>query len=87
MADYRYRLALFRSWLRTVMVVAGGVVFFLAWDFVGIATGSFYRGQSPAYLGIGLSANLPLEEVVFLSFLCYLTLVIFAAAARIGKPR
>ena len=85
--DARWKLAAFRSPGRTAAAVAIGVVFFLAWDAVGIATGVFLKGDSPLYTGVDLAPELPLEELFFLMFLCYLALVVWAAALRILERR
>ncbi len=84
--DARFRLALWRTPLATVVAVAVGVVFFLVWDVVGIVTGVFFQGDSPLFIGISIAPELPLEEVFFLTFLCYLAVLFYAAALRIG-PR
>ncbi|GAA2522777.1 hypothetical protein GCM10009859_23200 [Kocuria salsicia] len=60
-----------RAWL----VLVTGVVFFLAWDLVGIANGLFWHGENSLTLGIFVAPELPLEEVFFLAFLCYQTMV------------
>jgi lycopene cyclase domain-containing protein len=80
--DARWRLAAWRAPLATAAAVAIGVVFFLAWDAVGIATEVFLKGDSPLFLGIDIAPDLPLEELFFLAFLCYLSLVVWAAAMR-----
>ena len=85
--DARFRLAAWRSPGRTAAAVAVGVVFFLAWDAVGIATGVFLKGDSPLFTGIDIAPELPLEEVFFLAFLCYLGLVVWAAALRVIERR
>ncbi|WIM73435.1 hypothetical protein QP028_04065 [Corynebacterium suedekumii] len=53
---------------------------FLAWDALGIITGSFYRGASGYMTGIELAPEMPLEEPIFLFFLTYLTLNLTSAA-------
>lgn len=86
--DHRHRLAMFGSYpLRTVLCVAVGVVFFLAWDVAGIATGVFFRGAGPYQTGILIGPELPLEEVFFLTLLGYVTLLAYLAVARAGKAR
>jgi lycopene cyclase domain-containing protein len=85
--DARWKLAAWKSPGRTVAAVAIGVAFFLAWDFVGIATGVFLKGDSPLYTGVDLAPELPLEELFFLIFLCYLALVVWAAALRMLDRR
>ena len=52
-----------------------GVLFFLAWDVVGIVNGLFWHGENSLTLGIFVAPELPLEEVFFLAFLCYQTMV------------
>jgi lycopene cyclase domain-containing protein len=80
--DARWRLAAWRAPWRTAAAVAAGVLFFLAWDAVGIANEVFLKGDSPLFLGIDVAPDLPLEELFFLSFLCYLTIVVWSAAMR-----
>ena len=85
--DARWKLAAWKSPGRTAAAVAIGVAFFLAWDAVGIATGVFLKGDSPLYTGVDLAPELPLEELFFLIFLCYLGLVVWAAALRMLDRR
>lgn len=80
--DARWRLAAFTAPLRTLVAVGIGVAFFLAWDAVGILTRAFVKGDSSLFVGVDLAPELPLEEPVFLAFLCYLGLVAYAAALR-----
>lgn len=85
--DMRLRLALTVAPGRTVAATAIGTAFFLAWDAAGIAAGVFVKGSSPLLLGIDLAPHLPLEEPVFLAFLCYLALVTWAGALRLVSRR
>lgn len=86
--DWRHRLALFGGApFRTAIIVAVGVVFFLAWDVVGIAEGVFFRGSGPWMTGIVLGPELPLEEAFFLLLLCYSTLISYLLAAKVHKAR
>lgn len=80
--DARWKLAAWKSPGRTAAAVAIGVAFFLVWDAVGIVTGVFLKGVSPLFTGVDLAPELPLEELFFLAFLCYLGLVVWAAALR-----
>lgn len=84
--DARFRLAFWSTPRRTAVAVALGTAFFLVWDAVGIATGVFVKGDSPLLLGVDLAPHLPLEEPVFLAFLCYLALLVFAAVRRRQEP-
>jgi len=81
--DARYRLALWARPLTTAIAVFVGTAFFVVWDLVGIAAGVFVQGDSPLYLGIELAPHLPLEEITFLLFLCYLAAVCAGAGSRL----
>ena len=84
--DARFRLVFWRDARRAAIVLGAGLLFFLAWDAAGIALGVFARGGSPFLTGVDLAPELPLEEVFFLLFLCYLTLVlIFGARAILDR--
>jgi len=85
--DARFRLAAWRARTRTLVAVAVGTVLFIAWDLIGIAAGVFVKGESPLYLGIDLAPHLPVEEPVFLAFLCYLSIVTWAGARRLLERR
>ncbi len=74
--DSRFALVFWRVTRRATVVVIVGMAFFLAWDAVGIASGVFARGRSRFMTGIELAPELPVEEPVFLAFLCYLTLIL-----------
>lgn len=85
--DRRYRLFLWRRPGAATATLVIGVAFFLAWDLCGIGLGIFLRGDSPYLTGILLAPELPLEELFFLTFLCYLTMVLLAGARRLGDGR
>lgn len=87
--DRRFRLALWApgSAVRTLIAVAIGTIVLIIVDIVAISQGVFVQGaphgQSPLYLGVDLGPELPIEELFFLAFLCYLALVITAGAQRV----
>ena len=81
--DRRFRLVFWRDARRAAVVLAIGLVFFLAWDAAGIAFGVFARGASPYLSGVDIAPELPLEEVFFLTFLCYLTLVLLSGTRAV----
>ncbi|MEV4900034.1 lycopene cyclase domain-containing protein [Citricoccus sp. NPDC055426] len=82
--DRRFRLVLWRRTPRDpgrrvragAVTVGLGIAFFLAWDLAAIASGHYAAGQSAGMTGIMLAPELPLEEIVFITFLSYLTLVL-----------
>jgi lycopene cyclase domain-containing protein len=85
--DSRFRLFFFADARRATIVLAAGVAGFLAWDVAGIALGLFSRGTTPYMTGLLLTPELPVEELVFLTFLAYLTMNLYAGAARLLAAR
>ena len=80
MLDRRFRLFFWRDVPRAAVTLLVGVVFFLVWDVVGIDLGIFFRGETSFMTGVLVATELPLEEVFFLTLLCYLTMNLLAAA-------
>ncbi len=86
--DRRFSLFFWRSARRAAIVLAAGVAFFLLWDLAGIGLGVFFRGQTPFLTGLVIAPELPVEEVLFLTLLCYLSMNLAAAAGALQpKPR
>lgn len=84
--DQRLRLFFWHDARRAAVVLAAGLVFFLAWDLAGIGLGIFFRGHNKT-IGIELAPELPLEEPVFLLFLCYLVMNLFQLFRRFIQSR
>lgn len=85
--DARFRLVLWRDAPRSLVVLGAGIGFFLLWDVVAIAQGFYHRGESEAMTGLVLAPELPVEELVFITFLCYITLVLRGLVAlALGSP-
>lgn len=82
--DARWRLALFSATPgRALAVLAAGLAFFLAWDLTGIAADVFWHGADDVSVGLFLAPELPVEEPVFLWFLCHQTLVYVEGLPRL----
>jgi len=81
MLDRRFQLFFWRSARRAAVVLVVGVVFFLVWDLAGIGLGIFFRGETSFMTGLQLAPELPLEELFFLTLLCYLTMNAYGFAA------
>ncbi|MET4058704.1 lycopene cyclase domain-containing protein [Arthrobacter sp. UYP6] len=81
--DHRFRLFFFADARRAALVTGIGLAFFLLWDLGGIGLDIFYRGETPIMLGVVLAPHLPVEEVFFLAFLCYLTMVLFGLVSLV----
>ena len=85
--DVRWRLAFRRAPVASAVAVGAGTLVLLAWDLAGIGFGVFFRGDSPWATGVLLAPELPLEEPVFLVFLCYLSLVAVLGVERMLERR
>lgn len=85
--DLRHRLFLGRSPARAAAVLLIGLAFFLLWDLAGIGLGIFFRADGPYATGIMLAPELPLEEPLFLLFLCQLTMVLVCGGERVLQRR
>lgn len=77
MIDKRWSLAWFRDATTTGVSVLIGVAVFILWDILGIWQGIFFSGHSPYMSGLYIGPEFPIEELVFLTFLCYFTLVLY----------
>jgi len=80
--DKRYKLAAFFNISRTLTTLATVVVVFIIWDILGIKLGIFFSGHSPYMSGVYLAPDFPIEEIFFLIFLCYFTLIMYRLAER-----
>lgn len=85
--DRRFHLVLWRAPRRSALALAIGIGFFLLWDLAAIASGHYRMGQSPAMTGVHLAPELPLEELVFVSFLAYTTLVLWGLLDLAARRR
>lgn len=85
--DRRFTLFFWRDARRASIVLVAGVVFFVLWDLFGIGLGIFYRGETAFMTGIVVAPELPLEELFFLAFLCYLTMVLITGADTLFRAR
>lgn len=83
LCDWRFTLAFFADARRAALLSAAVVALFLLWDALGIATGTFFRGDSPFMTGVELAPEMPLEEPMFLFFLTYLTLNVTSGARKV----
>lgn len=87
--DVRFGLVLWRDRRRSLLVLAVGIAVFLLWDVAAIWLGFYHRGDSAAMTGLMLAPELPVEELLFITFLCYVTLVLRGLVelclARVGE--
>ena len=83
LVDRKYKLAFFNHPKRAALCVGITLCTFIVWDILGIALGIFMRGDSRYSLPIQLLPQFPLEELFFLTFLCYLSLICYLAFKRL----
>lgn len=80
--DRRFRLFFWRDARRATIVLLVGVAFFVVWDLAGIGLGIFFRGETAFMTGLQVAPELPVEELFFLTLLCYLTMNLYGFATR-----
>jgi lycopene cyclase domain-containing protein len=83
MLDRRFRLFFWLDARRAAIVLAAGLVFFVAWDLLGIGLGIFFRGETSFMTGLQVAPELPVEELFFLTLLVYVTMNLYGAANRL----
>lgn len=83
--DKKYMLAFFADVWRTFLTIAAGVSVFVVWDALGIMLGIFFSGKSPYMSGWYIAPEFPVEELFFLSFLCYFTLIVYLLGEKIWQ--
>ena len=87
MLDRRFGLFFWASWRRALAVLIAGVAFFVVWDLAGIGLGIFFRGETAFMTGLQVAPELPVEELFFLTLLCYLTMNVFRGAQLLLERR
>jgi len=87
MLDRRFGLFFWRSARTAAVVLVAGVAFFLVWDLFGIGLGIFFRGETDFMTGLQIAPELPIEEVFFLTLLCYLTMNLYGALELLRARR
>ena len=80
--DVRFSLVLRRRPVAGAAALVIGLLFFIAWDAVGIGLGVFRHVDSDWATGLLLAPEFPVEELLFLIFLSYLTLILLSGWQR-----
>lgn len=75
--DARFKLAFYYNRRRTLVTLLVSTLVFVIWDICGISLGIFKTGASTLTTGLMLGPEFPFEEIFFLVFLCYFTLVLY----------
>lgn len=78
LCDAKGKLFIFRHPVRAVIALAAGTGFFVLWDVLAIERGIFLHRESELMTGLMVGDQFPLEEVFFLLFLCYSSMIVVA---------
>ena len=74
--DYSKKIAIFKNGLAAFKVIAFSVLFFLIWDILGIILNIFHTNDRYVSGVFLFTRDLPLEEIMFLTFLSYFVLIL-----------
>jgi lycopene cyclase domain-containing protein len=85
LVDRRWRLFFWADPRRAALVFVAGFAFFLAWDLAALDLELYERGRSELMTGIEVAPELPLEELFFVAFLPYLTMVLHGLARLVAR--
>lgn len=85
--DARFKLFVFDRPIPALLALAAGTGIFVLWDVLAIAEGIFLHRDSPWMTGIMVADQLPLEEIFFLIFLCYQTMILINGWTLFQKLR
>lgn len=84
--DRRFLLAFWYDRRRTWLTLAISGALFVIWDILGIVLRIFRHGGSPYDTGILIAPEFPIEELLFLAFFMYCTLVVVRLTEVIWPP-
>lgn len=82
-ADWRYKLAIFRNARIAILLLILVVMFFLLWDMSGVSLGIFFAGDSPYMTHFFVLPDVLIEEIFFLVLLGYFTLILWTGSKKI----
>jgi lycopene cyclase domain-containing protein len=85
--DWRFRTAFTVNKKAATVAIVVPLVFFIIWDFAGIALGIFFRGDTSHLSGVLLAPDFPIEELFFLLLLNYTSLTLFTTVKRVMTKR
>lgn len=84
--DRRWRLFFWADPRRATVVFVAGYALFLGWDLAALDLRLYERGRSEWMTGLEVAPDLPVEELLFVAFLPYLTMVLHGLAMRVPPP-
>jgi lycopene cyclase domain-containing protein len=84
--DWRLKLAFFLDWKRAAKTLAVAVAVFVVWDQIGIHLHIFFIGHTQYLTGLNIWPQFPIEELFFLSLLCYTALILWRVVEEKWPP-
>ncbi len=83
LADWRLRLAFWYDKIASTKAVGYTILLLLIFDVAGVINKIFSTNQDYVVRLNIISPNIPIEEVVFLFMLCYVTLILYQLIGRL----
>jgi lycopene cyclase domain-containing protein len=83
LTDRRWKLFFWADARRAAVVFTFGFALFLVWDLVALHFELYERGRSEWMTGLEVAPELPVEELFFVAFLPYLTMVLHGLGRRL----
>lgn len=83
LADWRYGLVFWHDKLASAKAIGFTMLLLLIFDIAGIINNIFSTNQNYVVKINIISPNLPVEEILFLFMLCYVTLISYRTLAKI----
>ncbi|QRV01756.1 hypothetical protein JTE88_06575 [Arcanobacterium phocisimile] len=80
--DWRHGITAGTQRSKVLLAILSATAWLLFWDVAGIWFGIFFKGSGPWQIGLFIAPEIPVEELVFLLFLNYLTLLVFLVARK-----
>lgn len=80
--DRKFTLVIWKDAKWAAFTLAFGVLFFSIWDVAGIMADIFSTGSSKYISGLMIAPDFPIEELFFLTLLCYQTLIFWEILKR-----
>ena len=87
LVDRRWRLVLWPDAPRAAVVLGIGMAVFVCRDLAALHLHLYRPGGSAMTTGAEVAPGLPVEELFFIGFLCYLTLVLHRLIAVVSRRR
>ena len=83
--DFRWKLAFFFDYRRTLICLSLAITVFLIWDLDGVSMGIFFEGSSRFIMQAFVLPHVPVEELFFLFLLNYNALLLYRGGQQLWQ--